>query len=277
LIKPRYFNELGLSLRGSHHDLLIATVTALSAWACLFIDTDSSLWLQNILGFCAWGVLLFFLLFESRLVQGQILVAVLFDTAGEYFSSVFMEGYTYRLSNVPAFVPPGHGLVYLSAVALGRSLLFAHYRKSLLYFAVISGTFWSVWGVLFAAQQDVYGALLFIIFLLALHFGRSTMVYLGAYYITSYLEWVGTWVGTWQWTAIDPIFGLTQGNPPSGVAAWYCLVDAVALGLAPLIIHQIQSRAQWPLFRFMARLEQRVLLRLTPLVYELLRIKKIVD
>lgn len=273
----RYFNTPYTVLRDSNHSLLIACVTALSAWACLFIDTDSSLWQQNILGFCAWGVLLFFLLFESRLVQAQILVAVLFATIGEYFSSVFMEGYTYRLSNVPAFVPPGHGLVYLSAVALGRSLLFAHYRKNLLYFAIISGTAWSVWGVLFAVQQDVYGALLFIIFLLALYFGRSTMVYLGAYYITTYLELVGTWVGTWQWTAIDPIFGLTQGNPPSGVAAWYCLVDAVALGLAPLILYQIQSRAQWPLFRFIVHLEQRVLLRLTPLVYQLLRIKKIVD
>ena len=32
---------------------------------------------------------------------------------------------------------------------------------------------------------------------------------------------------------IGPASGLAQGNPPSGVAAGYCLVDAVAIGGAP--------------------------------------------
>ena len=32
-----------------------------------------------------------------------------------------LEVYVYRLDNVPAFVPPGHGLVYLCALAMGRS------------------------------------------------------------------------------------------------------------------------------------------------------------
>jgi len=47
---------------------------------------------------------------------------------------------------------------------------------------------------------------------------------------------IGTAVGTWKWAAIDPVLGLPQGNPPSGVAAWYCLVDAVAIGGAPFIL-----------------------------------------
>ena len=62
------------------------------------------------------------------------------------------------------------------------------------------------------------------------------MVYLGAFFITSWLEIVGTTAGTWAWAVIDPASGLPQGNPPSGVAAWYCLVDAVAIaGAAPLL------------------------------------------
>lgn len=56
------------------------------------------------------------------------------------------------------------------------------------------------------------------------------MVYLAAFFITTWLELIGTAVGTWKWAAIDPVLGLPQGNPPSGVAAWYCLVDAVAMG-----------------------------------------------
>ena len=62
------------------------------------------------------------------------------------------------------------------------------------------------------------------------------MVYLAAFFITTWLEIIGTAVGTWHWAEIDPVTGLTQGNPPSGVAAWYCLVDAIAMGgSAPVI------------------------------------------
>lgn len=62
------------------------------------------------------------------------------------------------------------------------------------------------------------------------------MVYLAAFFITTWLELIGTAVGTWHWAEIDPVLNLPQGNPPSGVAAWYCLVDAVAIGGAPLVL-----------------------------------------
>ena len=39
--------------------------------------------------------------------------------------------------------------------------------------------------------------------------------------------------GAWKWALVDPVFGLSQGNQPSSVAAWYCLVDAVALSGGP--------------------------------------------
>ena len=44
-----------------------------------------------------------------------------FATAVEYAASPGLGVYVYRLDNVPAFVPPGHGLVYLSAYALGHA------------------------------------------------------------------------------------------------------------------------------------------------------------
>jgi hypothetical protein len=56
-----------------------------------------------------------------------------------------------------------------------------------------------------------------------------------AFFLTSYLELLGTWLGTWVWSVHWPIVGITQANPPSGTAAWYCLVDAVALAGAPVL------------------------------------------
>ena len=73
------------------------------------------------------------------------------------------------------------------------------------------------------------------------------MVYLAAFFITTWLELIGTAAGTWKWAAIEPVLGLSQGNPPSGVAAWYCLVDAVAIGgAAPLLMQyeKIQRMVQ---------------------------------
>jgi hypothetical protein len=55
------------------------------------------------------------------------------------------------------------------------------------------------------------------------------MVYLTAFFITTWLTIPGIAAGDWKWVLVDPVFGLSQGNPPSGVAVWYCLVDAVAL------------------------------------------------
>ena len=86
---------------------------------------------------------------------------------------------------------------------------------------------WSVWGISGIPEQgDAVGAILFCVFLIYLFKGRSPLVYLGAFFITTWLELIGTAAGTWRWVELEPIFGLPQGNPPSGVAAWYCLVDA---------------------------------------------------
>ena len=55
---------------------------------------------------------------------------------------------------------------------------------------------------------------------------------------------VGTSAGTWAWAEIDPASKLPQGNPPSGVAAWYCLVDAVAIAGAGPVLQAFTKTAQ---------------------------------
>lgn len=204
---------------------------------CLLIDANSDRATQNTLGFCGW-VFLFGLLYdENKEIRAQVGIAVAFATIGEHFASPFMGGYTYRFHNVPAYVPPGHGMVYLTAVALARSGLFLNYARIIAALVVLTCGIWSLWGISGLADQgDWVGALLFCVFLIYLFKGRSPMVYLAAFFITTWLELIGTAVGTWKWAAIDPVLKLPQGNPPSGVAAWYCLVDAVALsGAGPLL------------------------------------------
>jgi hypothetical protein len=233
----RHFPPVEGAYAHRKRDYFIAAFTFFCVAVCLMTDADATLEKQNALGVCGWVFLTGLLLGENKEVRTQVIIAIIFATIGEHFASPFMGGYTYRFENVPAYVPPGHGMVYLTAVALGRSGLFLRYARKIAIFVVLVCGAWSAWGVSgYAEQGDYVGALLFCVFLIYLFKGRSPMVYLSAFFITTWLELIGTAVGTWTWAAIDPVLNLPQGNPPSGVAAWYCLVDAVAMGgAAPLL------------------------------------------
>ena len=54
----------------------------------------------------------------APLVRAQALGVVLFATIGEVTGSLVWGVYHYRLHNLPLFIPPAHGLVYLSGLAL---------------------------------------------------------------------------------------------------------------------------------------------------------------
>lgn len=227
----RHFPKVNGAYAHRKRDYFIAAFTFFCVAVCLVCDASASLEKQNALGVCAWVFLTGLLLGENREIRVQVGVAVIFATIGEHFASPFMGGYTYRFENVPAYVPPGHGMVYLTAVALARSGLFLRHARKIAALVVLVCGAWSIWGISgYAEQGDSVGALLYCVFLAYLFKGRSPMVYLAAFFITTWLELIGTAVGTWKWAAIDPVLSLPQGNPPSGVAAWYCLVDAVAMG-----------------------------------------------
>lgn len=241
----RHFPNVNTVCFHRKRDYFIAAFTFFCVAICLLSDANASIEKQNALGVCGWVFLIGLLLGENREVRTQVIIAIVFATIGEHFASPFMGGYTYRFHNVPAYVPPGHGMVYLTAVALARSGLFLGHARSIAAFVVLICGLWSLWGISgFADQGDWVGALLFCVFLVYLFKGRSPMVYLAAFFITTWLELIGTAVGTWKWAAIDPVLKLPQGNPPSGVAAWYCLVDAVAIGGAPVILKLITNTGE---------------------------------
>ncbi len=246
-----HFPPVGIISPHRKRDYFIAGFTFFCVAVCLISDAHADIVKQNALGVCGWVFLIGLLLGENREVRMQVGIAVIFATIGEHFASPYMGGYTYRFGNVPAYVPPGHGMVYLTAVALARSGLFLTHARTIAAFVVLVCGALSIWGISgYAEQGDSVGALLFCVFLVYLFKGRSPMVYLAAFFITTWLELIGTAVGTWKWAAIDPVLHLPQGNPPSGVAAWYCLVDAVAIGGAPVVLKALkQARERYRALR----------------------------
>jgi hypothetical protein len=241
-----HFPQQYLQYPHKRRDYFIAVFTFFCVAICLLSDAHATIERQNALGVCGWVFLIGLLLGESKEVRVQVGVAIIFATMGEHFASPYMGGYTYRFHNVPAYVPPGHGMVYLTAVALARSGLFQRYAREIAKLVIVLCGAWSFWGISGIPDQgDWVGALLFCVFLVYLFKGRSPMVYLAAFFITTWLELIGTAVGTWKWAAIDPVLSWPQGNPPSGVAAWYCLVDAVALGGGPPLLRGLKNIHEW--------------------------------
>ena len=241
-----YFPATDVKITHHKRDYIIAFITFICVTVALTYDGNAPLAHQKFLALIAWSILIGMLLGEEKHIRMQVAIAIAFATLGENFASLYMKGYIYRFENVPLYVPPGHGMVYLTAVALGRSGLFQGYARKIALFVAIIGGLWALWGFSgLGSRADAIGAVLYCVFLAYLLKGRSPMVYLAAFFITSWLEIVGTTAGTWYWVEIDPASGLTQGNPPSGVAAWYCLVDAVAMTGAKPALNSFNCFYQW--------------------------------
>ncbi len=209
------------------------------AWipVTLGLDQGATLLQQHLLGVMTWILLAVLLRRENTLVRTQTLVVIVFATLVEYTFSPWLEVYTYRFDNVPAFVPPGHGLVYLAALCMGRSTFFRSHARALVIATVIGGGLYALWGVSgLAPRPDVLGLFWYGCLLGFLAFGRSRLLYVGAFFVVTYLEWIGTWMGTWAWQPHDPTGLVSMGNPPSGAAGGYGWFDLMAISVAPLLV-----------------------------------------
>jgi hypothetical protein len=207
----------------------------------LLLDSDGTLALQRALGVLTWLVLGALLIRETPLVRVQTAVVVVFATAVEYTFSPTLGVYLYRFDNVPMYVPPGHGLVYLAALAIGRSA-FVRARTSLCAAIAVAGLgAWAAYGVLWADRPDVLGAFWFVCFVGFVLWGPSRGLYVGAAIVVTYLELVGTHLGTWAWQSHDPTGLVSIGNPPSGAAGGYGWFDLAALLLAPALLARLRA------------------------------------
>jgi hypothetical protein len=79
--------------------------------------------------------------------------------------------------------------------------------------------------------------------LLFLWRGRNRAIYAGVFLVVAALELYGTAIGTWRWARELPGLGISDGNPPSGVASGYVWFDVMALLTAPVALGLLKRRA----------------------------------
>jgi hypothetical protein len=217
-------------------------VTAVVSWitTVLVLDADSTRWLQRGLGLATWCVLAVIVSRESPLVRMQTAIVVVFASVVEFTFSPLLGVYVYRFHNVPMYVPAGHGLVYLAALAIGRTRLVSTHTGPCSQAALLAVGAYAAFGLFIADRPDVLGAFWFLCLLAFVLWGPSPGLYVGACIVVTYLELVGTRLGTWTWQPHDPTGLVSIGNPPSGAAGGYGWFDLAALILAPALLGGVQ-------------------------------------
>jgi hypothetical protein len=208
----------------------------------LAVDHYASYPQQLALGGLTWVVLIACLTRIPVQRRAQTLGVIVFATIGEITGSLIWGLYTYRLENLPMFVPPAHGLVFLTGMSL--ALAFARHARVVVGVAAAAAVTWGVLGLLAIPRRDVAGALGIPLLLLFFWRSRNRAIYAGVFVVVAALEFYGTAIGTWRWAAEIPGLGIPNGNPPSGVASGYIWFDVMALLIAPFLIPLVSRRAR---------------------------------
>lgn len=158
--------------------------------------------------------------------KAHLIAGVLIGFFGEYLFSVALGMYTYRLENVPHYIPFGHALVYIGVLYFSKASSIIKHRKNIEVFLSI---FIFIYATVFLVfKNDVFGFIMTMATLFILrNKPRERLFYLTMYVSVAYLEIVGTNLLCWKWPPIawNVFEFLPSHNPPSGISLFYFLLD----------------------------------------------------
>jgi hypothetical protein len=184
-------------------------------------------------------------------IKEFMLYAVFAGYVGEYIFSIGLHMYTYRLGNVPHYVPPGHALVYIATIYFCKKSIIKLYKKQIEKIFTASVLLYGFLFLIF--KEDVFG---FVMTVLVIFFlrnkPRERLFYLTMYIVVAILEIVGTTYQCWQWpdTAWGVMPFLPSNNPPSGISLIYFLLD-----LGCLWLYKQRHRTAWARMKSMRLLK----------------------
>jgi len=211
-------------IRPQHVLLIVATMVL-----GLLIDVRADIVGQTLLSVAVWAVLLYILGGVARELRFGLMACLAIATLGELFLSLAWGLYSYRLGNVPQFVPPGHVLLLMLGLALARRMPDA--------------VAWAIIGVaaLYSLAAAVAGAdtlgvpLFFVLVAASVFMPRQRRLYASTFVLALALELYGTW------TRQVPGVGLVTTNPPGVAGAFYCALDALAAAAAYFLAARMKA------------------------------------
>jgi len=210
---------------GSAKLLAAIAILALGLWADVQVDLPG----QLAIGAAVWGLFLALIAPLPAAERRLYLACVAIATAGELFLSLGWGLYTYRLGNVPMFVPPGHALMLMLGFSLTQRMPEAFAR------AILGGA--GAYTLLAAVTGlDTLAVPLYLMLAVSvLSLPAHTRLFASSFVLTLTLELYGTTLGNWAWDREVPWVGLVTTNPPAIAGAFYCTLHALTIGARSLL------------------------------------------
>lgn len=188
--------------------------------------------MQALLGVLTTAFLVAVLRQSNARERRETIVCIVFSTLVEVVSTQLWGLYGYRLGNVPLYVPPGHGLIFVTVAKASGTMVVTRGSRVLAGVVALVATVWAAGAVFLPARPDLHGAIYWPFLLGFLAFSSKRAVWALTFVVTSFIELLGVAWGTWHWHAEIPGFGIPSGDPPSLVAGGYCTFALVAMTLA---------------------------------------------
>lgn len=199
------------------HAALIVSALA----AGLALDVRTGFEGQAAIGIAFWALLSWLFGRVSAEERRALMACVVIATAGEMFLSLGWGLYTYRLGNIPLYVPPGHALMLMLGIRLAQRL-----PESIARAIIGAAAIYTLAAA--AAGLDTFGVLLCLLLAgAALAMPAQRRLYASTFVLSLALELGGTWLGNWSWAHEVPVLGLVTTNPPGVAGAFYCALDAL--------------------------------------------------
>jgi len=199
-------------------------------------------WINNI---CVVPVFIYCYYRGTARVKEQLIYAFIIGVIGEYIFSILLDMYSYRLGNIPHYIPFGHALLFLSVYSFSRKAKVRRYHKKLEIFLSISILIYSLIYLIF--KNDIFGFIMTLLVFLSLrNHPKERLFYLTMYSIVVYAELIGTSLKTWSWPqfAFNIFEFLPSANPPSGICLFYFGLDRGTIS-----IYKRRHKKTWKRFQ----------------------------
>jgi hypothetical protein len=201
----------------------------------LAVDVRIDIVGQALLSAAIWAVM-FCLLARFAPHERYVLMACLtIATAGELVLSLAWGLYTYRLGNVPLFVPPGHVLLLMLGLWLARWI--SDRRAQM----VIGCAGLYALAVIGAGLDTLAGPLFLVVVVAWIVLPAHQRLYASTFLLSLVLELYGTWLGNWSWALAVPGMPLVTTNPPGTVGAFYCALDALVVAATVHVLPRMRA------------------------------------
>jgi hypothetical protein len=200
-------------------EALAASVFLLGLW----LDREWPVGGQLATSALAWAVFVRVARRAQGDMRSRLWLCLVWAAAGEIFCSLVWGLYTYRLENIPFFVPPGHVLLFWLGLRLAPQLSAVWADRLTLAFLLIAAAL-ALGGI------DQFSLLLMLAYaVLYWSMPRQRPLLALMFLAATALELYGTVLGAWRWAPVAPVLGLVTTNPPFAAGAFYCLLDAAVM------------------------------------------------